>query len=163
MNSQTMDTKTQIINLLRSTGREGIENVINLLESSNFFTVKCHSHHKYTGGMADHALETLNIARKTSRGIPEDSLIICCLLHDICDIYGHWKYKGHGQRSADLVAKHCGLRLSKDEWKAIRYHMRKGYKRPDHTRLGMAVYYADKASAASQAVTEAMKGFFCIG
>ena len=161
MNNQTMNTKTQIINLLLSTGREGIENVIKLLESSNFFTVRCHSHHKYTGGMADHALETLNIARKTSRGIPEDSLIICCLLHDICDIYGHWKYKGHGQRSADLVAKHCGLKLSKDEWNAIRYHMRRGYKRPDHTRLGMAVYYADKASAASQAVTEAMKGFFC--
>ncbi len=114
MNSQTMDTKSLIINLLRSTGREGIENVINLLESSNFFTVKCHSHHKYTGGMAD------------------------------------------------LAAKHCGLKLSNDEWNAIRYHMRRGSKRPDNTALGRAVYYADKASAATQAVTAAVQEFFCI-
>ena len=160
MNNQTMNTKTQIINLLRSTNREGIENVINFLENSDFFTARCHSHHKYTGGMADHALETLNIARMTARGIPEDSLIICCLLHDLCDIYGHWRYKGHGQRSADLAAKHCGLKLSKDEWNAIRYHMRIGPKRPDNTALGRAVYYADKASATSQAVSAALKGFF---
>ena len=160
MNNQTIDTKTQIINLLRSTGREGIENVINLLENSNFFTVKCHSHHKYTGGMADHALETLNIARKRSPEIPEDSLIICCLLHDLCDIYGYREYKGHGQRSADLAAKHCGLKLSTDEWNAIRYHMRRGSKRPDNTALGRAVYHADKVSAATQAVAAAVKEFF---
>ena len=160
MNSQTMNTKDQIINLLRSTNREGMENVINLLESSNFFTVKCHSHHKYTGGMADHALETLKIARMTARGIPEDSLIICCLLHDLCDIDGHSKYKGHGRRSAGLATKHCGLKLSKDEWGAIRYHMHREEKRPDHTPLGRAVYYADKASATSQAVSAALKGFF---
>ena len=160
MNNQTMNTKTQIINLLRSTNREGIENVINFLENSDFFTARCHSHHKYTGGMADHALETLNIARMTARGIPEDSLIICCLLHDLCDIDGHSKYKGHGRRSAGLATKHCGLKLSKDEWGAIRYHMHREEKRPDHTPLGRAVYYADKASATSQAVSAALKGFF---
>jgi hypothetical protein len=38
--------------------------------------------------------------------------------------------------------------------------MRIGPKRPDNTALGRAVYYADKTSAASQAVTEAVKGFF---
>ena len=155
-----MNTKTQIINLLRSTNREGMENVINFLENSDFFTARCHSHHKYTGGMADHALETLNIARMTARGIPEDSLIICCLLHDLCDIDGHSKYKGHGRRSAGLATKHCGLKLSKDEWGAIRYHMHREEKRPDHTPLGRAVYYADKASATSQAIEAALKGFF---
>ena len=148
-----MSTKTQIINLLRSTGREGIENVISLLENSKFFTVKCHSHHKYTGGMADHALETYNIASKTSGNIPQDSLIICCLLHDLCDIYGHREHRGHGQRSADLASKLCGLKLSEDEWNAIRYHMRNSSKRPDNTALGRAVYLADKISA--------VKGFFC--
>ena len=155
-----MNARERIIGLLRSTKRNGIENVISLLDSSDYFTVGCHSHHQYTGGMADHALETLNIARMTARGIPEDSLIICCLLHDLCDIYGHWRYKGHGQRSADLAAKHCGLKLSKDEWNAIRYHMRIGPKRPDNTALGRAVYYADKTSATSQAVTAAVQGFF---
>ena len=147
MNNPTMDTKTQIINLLRSTNREGIENVIALLESSDFFTVRCHSHHKYTGGMADHALETLEIARKGSHDIPQDSLIICCLLHDLCDIYGYRQYRGHGQRSVDLAVKECGLKLNEDEWNAIRYHMRRGEKRPDNTALGNKVYLADKISA----------------
>lgn len=142
-----MSTKTQIIDLLRSTNREGIENVINLLETSDFFTVPCHSHHRYTGGMADHALETYNIARRLYRGVPLDSLIICCLLHDLCDIAGHREYKGHGQRSADLAVKHCGLKLNEDEWNAIRFHMRNQRKRPDDTALGKGVYYADKASA----------------
>jgi HD superfamily phosphodiesterase len=159
MNNQTMNTKTQIINLLRSTNREGIENVINFLENSDFFTARCHSHHKYTGGMADHALETLNIARMTARGIPEDSLIICCLLHDLCDIDGHSKYKGHGRRSAGLATKHCGLKLSKDEWGAIRYHMHREEKRPDHTPLGRAVYHADKISA----ITGGVRDFFLRG
>ena len=156
MDNQTMNTKTQIINLLRSTNREGMENVINLLENSNFFTAGCHSHHKYTGGMADHALETYNIARKRYKGIPEDSLIICCLLHDLCDIDGHSKYNGHGRRSAGLATKHCGLKLSKDEWGAIRYHMRREEKRPDHTPLGRAVYRADKISA----ITGGVRDFF---
>ena len=150
-----MDTKTQIIDLLRSTNREGIENVITLLESSNFFTVKCHSHHKYTGGMADHALETLKIAQRMAGDVSQDSLIICCLLHDLCDISGHRNYTGHGQRSADLASKLCGLKLNKDEWNAIRYHMRHSSKRPDNTALGKVVYLADKASA--------LKGFFGIG
>lgn len=150
-----MSTKTKIINLLRSTNREGIENVITLLENSDFFSVPCHSHHRYTGGMADHALETYNLASKAARNIPKDSLIICSLLHDLCDIRGHRKYSGHGQRSADLASKHCGLKLSKDEWNAIRYHMRNSSKRPDHTPLGSAVFFADKASA--------VKGFFCRG
>ena len=155
MNNSTMNTKSQIINLLRSTNRDGIENVIALLEKSNYFTVPCHSHHKYTGGMADHALETLKIAQRMAGDVSQDSLIICCLLHDLCDIAGHWEYKGHGQRSADLAVKHCGLKLSKDEWNAIRYHMRNSSKRPDHTPLGSAVFFADKASA--------VKGFFCRG
>lgn len=150
-----MSTKTKFINLLRSTNREGIENVITLLENSDFFSVPCHSHHRYTGGMADHALETYEIARSMSNEVPEDSLIICSLLHDLCDIRGHRKYSGHGQRSADLASKHCGLKLSKDEWNAIRFHMRSASKRPDNTVLGRTVYLADKASA--------IKGFFCIG
>ena len=79
-----MDTRKTIIDLLRSTGRKGIENVIELLENSNFFTVGSHSHHRYEGGTADHSLETLEFARRHGKGVDENSLIITSLLHDIC-------------------------------------------------------------------------------
>lgn len=142
-----MDVRTRIIELLRSTKRNGIENVISLLENSNYFTVGCHSHHKYTGGMADHALQTYELAKKRRRRVQADSLIITTLLHDICDINVHREFKGHGWRSVALLTKHCGLELSTDEWNAIRYHMRRRDDRPVRTSLELAVYSADKDSA----------------
>ena len=91
-----MNARERIIELLRSTKRNGIENVISLLDSSDYFTVGCHSHHQYTGGMADHALQTLALAKRRGWRVPEDSLIIATLLHDICDINRF----GNGWRSA---------------------------------------------------------------
>lgn len=142
-----MDTRKTIISLLRSTGREGIENVISLIENSNFFSIGCHSHHKYHGGLADHALQTLAIARQTGSGIADESLVITSLLHDICDINRYGKIKGHGFRSARLLTRLCGLKLSRDEWNSIRYHMRHRSERPLRTSLELAVYNADKKSA----------------
>ena len=142
-----MNTKTRITDLLRSTKRKGIENVISLLENSNYFTVGCHSHHQYAGGMADHALQTWRFAKRRAWKIPEDSLIITTLLHDICDINSVHEIKGHGWRSAELLTKYCGLVMSRDEWNAIRYHMRCRSERPIRTALELAVYTADKKSA----------------
>ena len=142
-----MNARERIIELLRSTKRNGIENVISLLDSSDYFTVGCHSHHQYTGGMADHALQTLALAKRRGRRVPEDSLIIATLLHDICDINRFGKVKGHGWRSVELLTKHCGLEMTKDEWNAIRYHMKRKEDRPVRTSLELLVYTADKKSA----------------
>ena len=142
-----MDVRTRIIELLRSTKRNGIENVISLLENSNYFTVGCHSHHRYTGGTADHALQTYELAKRRRRHVPADSLIIATLLHDICDINRYRALKGHGWRSVALLTIHCGLEMTSDEWNAIRYHMRSKEKRPVRTSLELAVYSADKKSA----------------
>lgn len=142
-----MDTRETIISLLRATGREGIENVISLIESSDFFSIGCHSHHTYPGGLADHCLQTLALARKHDSGIADESLVIASLLHDICDINRYRKLKGHGWRSAALLTRCCGLELTRDEWNAIRYHMRHRCERPMRTPLELAVYNADKKSA----------------
>lgn len=142
-----MNSKEQIVGLLRSTQRNGIENVIALLEDSDFFTVGCHSHHKYIGGMADHALQTLALARRRGWKIPQDSLVITCLLHDICDINRYREVRNHGSRSATLLTKFCNLELSQDEWNAIRYHMKRRRHRPVRSPLELAVYTADKRSA----------------
>ena len=142
-----MDVKSRIIELLRSTKRNGIENVISLLDNSDYFTVGCHSHHKYSGGMAQHALQTLEFAKRRGWNIPDDSLIITALLHDICDINRFRHVKGHGWRSVKLLTKYCGLALTQDEWNTIRYHMRSEDDRPVRTSLELAVFRADKKSA----------------
>lgn len=142
-----MDTRQTIINLLRSTGRKGIENVISLLENSNFFTVESHSHHRYVGGTADHALETLQFARRHGRGVDENSLIITSLLHDICNISGYREFRRHGSRSTKILEKVCHLELTTDEHNAICYHMRKRHERPVRSKLELAVFDADNKSA----------------
>lgn len=142
-----MDTRKTIIDLLHNTGRRGIENVVELLENSNFFTVGSHSHHRYEGGTADHALETLHFARHHGKGIDDESLIITCLLHDICNISGYREFRRHGSRSVKILQDVCHLEMTTDEQNAICYHMRKRDERPARSRLELAVYDADKKSA----------------
>ena len=127
-----METRNHIIETLRATGRENIENVINYMDSHGYFTASCHKHHRYDGGMADHAWQTYRFAKKiaeavqacsTSLSINPDSIAICALLHDFCDCHGMHHHAGHGQRSAAML-KELGLHLSAEEFLAIRFHMR---------------------------------------
>lgn len=160
---QLEEMKNEIISLLRSTNRPGIENVIKYLtEQSDYFyapsSVQYHSNMK--GGLCFHSLCVLKAARKIhqnmlelalpekqSEKITDESIIICCLLHDICktnfyypeekfykDNTNHWvKYgsytindkkfpMGHGEKSTIMLLA-LGLKLSAQEMCAIRFHM----------------------------------------
>jgi len=142
-----MDTlKTQIIELLRSTHRKGIENVINWLGSEpSFFEVPAAvSHHdNFRHGLAIHSLavynEALALWEKRSddfkKAYPNESLIIATILHDVCkkDVYfigpdgqphdnKENRAKGHGLRSVQLLEKQ-GLELTEAERQAIWWHM----------------------------------------
>ena len=57
-----MDIKQAIIDRLRATKRENIENIIDYMENKGFFTYHCHRHHHYPGGLAEHAWQTYQIA-----------------------------------------------------------------------------------------------------
>ncbi|MBO7258577.1 MAG: HD domain-containing protein [Paludibacteraceae bacterium] len=90
--------KTRIIELLRSTNRKGMENVITWLsEKSDFFTAPASTmfHGNYNGGLAEHSLNVselsldlrdMLVARKPElkEVLSEESIIIAALLHDIC-------------------------------------------------------------------------------
>lgn len=128
--------KETIISLLRSTGRENIESVIRYLEESGFFIVpsSLYRHHNWRGGLAQHCLGVYYTAKERSDGLPEDSVIIAGLLHDICKAaksyydkdgnvhHRHTHIHGHGYRSVKLLEL-CGLKLTEDERRAIRWHM----------------------------------------
>jgi hypothetical protein len=86
------DTKEQIINLLKSTNRPGIEKVIEYLNTSDFFTAPASTkyHSSFEGGLAEHSLAVYRILedKNDSFGhrLSSDTVIISALLHDFCKI-----------------------------------------------------------------------------
>lgn len=97
-----MGYREQFIDKLRSTKREGIENVIARLEELGFFKAPASSrfHLNREGGLLEHSMNVCNvaldvrevmIARQPSLAdkLPIDGVIIAALLHDTCkaDIY----------------------------------------------------------------------------
>ena len=128
--------KEEFIRLLKSTEREGVEDVIEELESLGFFEApaSCSQHLNEEGGLVQHSLNVCKV-------------IIASLLHDVCksDIYfrtvkkrktsiGTWEdcegykisYKnfpmGHGEKSV-IMLMGMGLAMYDDEMLAIRWHM----------------------------------------
>lgn len=155
-----MNKKDEFIALLRSTERDGIETVIEELENLGFFTAPASTkfHLNVEGGLLEHSLNVCHTAQairesmvqmddSLREALPNDSVIIASLLHDVCkaDIYkpvtkkqknsyGMWvevpgydvDYSGfplgHGEKSV-IVLLQCGLDMSDDEIMAIRWHM----------------------------------------
>lgn len=150
--------KEKYINLLKSTKRQGIKDLIDYLESSDFFTspASIQYHGSYKGGLLEHSLnvyytllfeyENLKESDFNLPTIPEDSLIIAGLLHDICkantyiettrnvknEETGQWEkvpfYKreplfpmGHGGKSVFIAQQF--IKLTPEEAQAIFWHM----------------------------------------
>ena len=84
--------KEEFIELLRSTKREGIENLLNFLEKSDFYTAPASTrfHGNYAGGLVEHSMKVYEIlvdkVKNSSKKIEvsEDTLKIVALLHDVC-------------------------------------------------------------------------------
>lgn len=148
----------RIIELLKSTNRPGVNNLINYLNASNFATASCYSHHKYRGGLVDHSLEVYEGIKSLNLDIPEESIIIIALLHDLgkSRLRG-WHFDGHHPARAIAILERCGFELTEDEAFAIRYHHRKSGDAFTHTHR-RAVTKADMASAAAW---KRSRGQFC--
>ncbi len=94
--------KEEFCELLCSTERPGIDDVISDLEQQGFFEAPASAGHhlNVAGGLAQHSLNTCHAALKVWEGlcgldpvlekeVSRDSIIIASLLHDVCktDIY----------------------------------------------------------------------------
>lgn len=94
--------KEEFINILTSTNRKGMDQVLAMLEKLGFYetpaSTKFHLSHK--GGLLEHSLNVYHAALslreqaikfrpELGTALPEDSVAICALLHDTCkaDIY----------------------------------------------------------------------------
>ena len=83
------DSKEYIETILKSTDREGIENLLQYMNDNGFYEAPCSSqyHLSNKGGLAEHSLNVYNISLNTNMvtGANADinSLILVSLLHDI--------------------------------------------------------------------------------
>ena len=94
--------KEKCVELLRSTGREGVEDLILELDRMGFFTAPASAvyHRNCEGGLAQHSLNTFkaalgvwenmkNFCPHIAKEVSVDNIIIASLLHDLCkcDVY----------------------------------------------------------------------------
>ena len=155
------NNKERIINLLRSTNRDGMDKVIEYLEKNNFFEIpsSLRRHHNWEGGLAQHCLGVYDRLSETGEKLPKESRIITSFLHDICKARkifraenGDWCERkedelhipGHGRRSVIILEK-LGLDLTEEEKRAIRWHMG-GWKIEEYPKKEIRDFFATKKS-----------------
>lgn len=131
--------------------REGINELLEWLESSDFYTAPASTrfHGNYTGGLCEHSLNVFDQLAKLNEvyniGATMETIAIIALFHDVCKVnyyklgtrnvkndLGQWVTKdvwevdekvplGHGEKSCMLLQWYIKLNL--DELLAIRWHM----------------------------------------
>lgn len=157
------ENKDEIITLLKSTNRDGIDNVIDFLNNSGYFHLYgSFNHHTYNGGLAEHSLGVYKLAKKFNKNCNEDSVIICSLLHDICKTKYNFpegvEYKGHGSKSVAIIEDFIKFKLTEEERLAIRFHMKgniqryileegEDYEKAKKSDLRNLIYKCDKIDA----------------
>lgn len=102
MSCNINENKEEFVKLLKSTGREGVDDVIEELERLGFFSAPASAGHHLNveGGLVQHSLNTCKAAFAIWEGmkalepsldteVKKESVIISALLHDVCkaDIY----------------------------------------------------------------------------
>ncbi|MDE6196900.1 MAG: HD domain-containing protein [Muribaculaceae bacterium] len=95
--NSSSDARGRFCDILRATGRENIDYVIEDLESWGFFEApaSAQGHGAYKGGLLEHSLNVYDAAMATRRSVIElrpdlepqlspDSIAVAALLHDVC-------------------------------------------------------------------------------
>lgn len=152
---QRLSDKARFVSLCESIKRDGITELMEWLENSDFYVAPASTrfHGSYPGGLLKHSLNVydelkrlLRIYPEIEAQTPEESIIICSLLHDLCKVnmysvekrnrknkQGQWEvydsysikekfcYGGHGSKSVYLV-QHF-MKLTSEEAVAIQCHM----------------------------------------
>ena len=158
--------------LLLSTKREGIDKLLEFIRKSDFYkapaSTRFHSCHE--SGLLEHSLNVYKclkekrsniIWKEPLEKIPEESLIISALLHDLCKTYfyvvdyrnkkndaGVWEKVpyytvddkipyGHGEKSVMMIEEY--IKLTPTERYAIRWHMGWSEPKESYNALGAAM------------------------
>ena len=150
--------KEEFIKLLRSTNRDGIEELIDFLEKTDFFKAPASTkfHGCYEGGLLEHSMKVYEILEHKVKNsivpidILDESIILIALLHDICKVnyykvdyrnaknqFGEWEKVPYytvedtipyGHGEKSVMMITEYIKLTVEEKYAIRWHM--GYTEP---------------------------------
>lgn len=145
--------REKFIELLRSTGREGIEEVVDFLDRTDFFKAPASTrfHGSFEGGLLQHSMKVYEILKSkvencvVDMNFSEDTLIISALLHDVCKVNfykvdyrnaknerGEWEKVPYytiddtipyGHGEKSVMMLSEYIRLTAEEKYAIRWHM----------------------------------------
>ena len=143
------DTEAKIIELLRSTGRDCIESLIDYLKADGFFEAPASTkfHGSYPGGLAMHSLRVYEILAAYNKAFDlgqanglgqkplpllQENIIIAGLLHDVCKIgayignkkpykWNRGQPEGHALLSINRIKDH--IELTEIEEMMIKFHM----------------------------------------
>ena len=174
--------KERIAELCSHISRPGIENLMKWLDGSDFYTAPASTryHGAEPGGLAQHSLNVYDelkrlLAAYPEIEIPEESVIIASLFHDLCkvnmykteirkrkndkgvwedyEVYAHdekFRFGGHGSKSVFLIQNF--MKLTAEEAVAINCHM--GFSDNEHVSdafeqhpFALLVSWADQAAA----------------
>ena len=128
------EQKQEFIHLLSFVERDGVQSLLEWLESTDFYTAPASTkyHGAYAGGLLEHSLNVFRRLVKRCPAADMDTLTIAALLHDVCKIHLYKKTEdgyrhneqfpiGHGEKSVILILRH--MPLTDEEITAISWHM----------------------------------------
>ena len=138
MNLLPSEVESEFVTLLEHTGREGMGKMLAWMQKEGFFASPASTrfHSCYLGGLANHSLGVYTMLtqfkRKFKLDVPEESIAISTLLHDVCKVGAYlgvskpysWNRsqpKGHALLSLIRIAPF--VKLSELEEMMIKYHM----------------------------------------
>lgn len=159
--------KQKFINLLKQTNREGIDEIINFLEKTDFFVAPASTrfHGAIEGGLLEHSLKVYEILNEKIKKqdiieVNEDTIIIVALLHDICKVNfykvdyrnaknarGEWEKVPYytvedtipyGHGEKSVMMLTEYIKLTPEEKYCIRWHMGFSEPKESYTTLGLA-------------------------
>jgi hypothetical protein len=129
-----MNTTEEILKILGAVKRDGMDELINWLQDTDYFTSPASTkyHGNYEGGLADHSLnvyDSLTLLNKEFKDEADryssDSIAIAALLHDLCKVN---TYKQDDDPASDAQVKYVKDLLAKADLASIpKDQMTKGY------------------------------------
>lgn len=161
--------KQKFIELLKSTNREGMDNLIAFLEKTDFFTAPASTkfHGAFEVGLLQHSMKVYEILKQKAKNnvldvkFGEDTLIIVALLHDICkanfykvdyrnakNALGEWEKVPYytvddtipyGHGEKSVMMLTEYIKLTSEEKYAIRWHM--GFSEPKENYMALGATY----------------------
>ena len=134
----------KFLDLLNKVNREGMEDLISFIKKTDFFKAPASTrfHGSKEGGLVEHSLKVYEILKYKVENciekmeVPEETIILVALLHDICKANFYKVDYRHGEKSVMMITEY--IKLTPEEKYAIRWHM--GFTEPKelYTTIGIA-------------------------